>query len=181
MKFSSVSNTNVQRCAECSNPQDRINKMVNEHIADYHPSPSELTSRIYPLIFLWTPKGFISPEYFFIFFLSLYITPWLRKSFNLMLLRSPENTFMSQKIESAYFYSCPKQNSSPGSYPFLPKTYFENIFLPAEIGEDYLAEKMTKIKLADVLVTSFNKFHRYICICGFYYVVPQFRFNHVEV
>ena len=135
MKFSSVSYTNVQRCVECPNSQDRINKMVNEHIADYHRSPSELTSRIYHLIFLWTPKGFISPEYFFIFFLSLYITPWLRKSFNLMLLRSPENTFVSQKIESAYFYSCPKQNSSPGSYPFPPKAYFENIFLPAEIGE----------------------------------------------
>ena len=32
------------------------------------PSPSELTSRIHALIFLWTPKGFISPEYFRSFF-----------------------------------------------------------------------------------------------------------------
>ena len=79
MKFSSVSNTSVQRCAECSNPQVRINKLVKEHIADYHPSPSELTSRIDPLIFLWTPKGFISPEYLLIFFLSLYITHGCRK------------------------------------------------------------------------------------------------------
>ena len=44
---------------KCLNPQVRINKMVNKHTVDYHPSPSELTSRIHPLIFLWTSKGFI--------------------------------------------------------------------------------------------------------------------------
>ena len=38
--------------------------MVNEHTVDCNPSPSELNLRIYLLIFLWTPKGFISPEYF---------------------------------------------------------------------------------------------------------------------
>ena len=38
--------------------------MINKHTDHYHPSPSELTSRIDPLIFLWTPKGFISPESF---------------------------------------------------------------------------------------------------------------------
>ena len=43
--------------------------MVNEHTVDYHPSPSELTSRIHPLIFLWAAKGFIfSPECFLNFF-----------------------------------------------------------------------------------------------------------------
>ena len=36
------------------NPQVRINKMVNKHIVDYHSSSSKLTSRIHPLIFLWT-------------------------------------------------------------------------------------------------------------------------------
>ena len=46
------------------NSEVRINKMVNKHTFDYHPSPSQLTLRIYPLIFLWTPKGFISPESF---------------------------------------------------------------------------------------------------------------------
>ena len=38
--------------------------MVNEYIVDYHRSSSELTSRIHPVIFLWTPKWFVSPEYF---------------------------------------------------------------------------------------------------------------------
>ena len=43
------------------NPQVRISKMVNKYTIDYEPSPSQLTSRIHPLIFLWSPKGFISP------------------------------------------------------------------------------------------------------------------------
>ena len=80
MKFSSTSNTSVQRylyplfqnqsphfllpvfSENYLNPQARINKMVNKHTVNYHPSPSQLISRIDPLIFLWTPKGFISPE-----------------------------------------------------------------------------------------------------------------------
>ena len=45
-----------------------INKMVNEHTVNYHSSPLELTSRIHPVTFLWTPKGFISPEYFLNYF-----------------------------------------------------------------------------------------------------------------
>ena len=38
--------------------------MIDEHTVDYHPSRSILTSRIHPLIFLWIPKEFISPNYF---------------------------------------------------------------------------------------------------------------------
>ena len=37
---------------EYANLWARINKVVNEHIVDYHPSPSVLTSRIYCLICL---------------------------------------------------------------------------------------------------------------------------------
>ena len=44
--------------------------MVNEHTVDYHPSPSELTLRIHPLIFLWTPKRFISSPECFLNFLK---------------------------------------------------------------------------------------------------------------
>ena len=29
------------------------------------------------------------------------------------------NTFVSQKIESVHFYSCPKQNSTSGFYHYL--------------------------------------------------------------
>ena len=61
--------------------------MVNKHTIDYHPSRSQLISRIHPFIFLWTHKGFISPESVLIFFLNLYIPPWLRKSFKFIMLR----------------------------------------------------------------------------------------------
>ena len=67
-------------CMKCLNPQVRISKMVNEHTVDYHPSPSELTSRIHPLIYLWTAKGFIfCPEYISWIFMALRlseISPW---------------------------------------------------------------------------------------------------------
>ena len=88
------------------NPQVRINKMENKHTVDYHPNPSKLTSMIHPLIFLWIPKGFVSPESFWNFFLNLYITPWLWKSFKFKVLRILANTFVGQKIKSVYFYSC---------------------------------------------------------------------------
>ena len=87
---------------ECLNLQVRINKMVKKH--NYYTSPSEFTSRIHPLVFLWTPKVFISPEHFLSFFSNLYIPPWLQKSFKFMTLRLPENAFVSQKTESVYFY-----------------------------------------------------------------------------
>ena len=81
------------------NPQARINKIVNKHTVDYHPSPSQLISRIHTLIFLWKPKGFISPESFLNFFLNLYVPPLLRKSFKFSVTITA-NTFVSQKIES---------------------------------------------------------------------------------
>ena len=89
------------------NPQVRINKIVNKHTADYHPSPSQLISRIHTLIFLWTPKGFISLESFLNFFLNLNIPPWLQRSFTFG-VKITANTFVSQKIESVHFYSCPQ-------------------------------------------------------------------------
>ena len=69
------------------NPQVRINKMVNKHTVDYHPSSSQLTSRIYPLRFLCTPRGFIFSESFLNFFLNLYIPPWLQKSLGFIVLK----------------------------------------------------------------------------------------------
>ena len=82
-----------------------------------------------------TPKGFIfSPEYFLIFFSNLYVAPWLRKIFKFMVLRSLENAFVNQKIESVHFYFCPQAKISPkflslpiqarGNYPFPPYNVF---------------------------------------------------------
>ena len=58
-------------------------------------------------MFIWTPKGFISPESFLNFFLNLYISPWLRKSFK-FIVKITANTFASQKIEYVHFHSCPQ-------------------------------------------------------------------------
>ena len=125
-------------------PQVEINKILNQHSVYYHPSLSELTSRMHPLIFLWTCKGFISPEYFLKFFSNLYIQPWLRKIFKLMMLKLLENTFASQKNKSVDFYSCPEQISPPGFYHhhsrqkeiihFLRTIFFENLFFPSRKG-----------------------------------------------
>ena len=68
---------------ECFSTQVRVNKMVNKHTVNYHSGPSVFTSRIHPLIFLWAPSGFISPEYFLNFFSNLYIPPWLQKKFQI--------------------------------------------------------------------------------------------------
>ena len=64
------------------NSQVRINKMGNEHTVNYHPSPSKLTSRIDPSMFLRTPKRFNSREYLLKFSQPVYIShqPWLRKT-----------------------------------------------------------------------------------------------------
>ena len=125
------------------NPQVRINKMVNKHTVDYHPSYSQLISRIHFLIFLRTPKGFISPESFLNFFLNLYIPPRLQKSFKFIELRLLGNTFVSQKIESVHFTYDPKQSSTLGFYHnppgrrkllIAPEYCFLKIFFPEQKG-----------------------------------------------
>ena len=176
--------------------------MGNEHTVDYHPSPSELTSRIHPLTFLWTPKGFISAEYFFLksyfakdVFLEILFcvilqgiqtffgpgTPRISSgawtSFKFMVLRLLEETFVRQKLNLFIFAHSPKQNSPPGrrKLPISPNSIFwKSVFSPSGRGKDYEAEKMTKIKLARILVLSFNKFH-HLCslyIFDFCFVVP---------
>ena len=61
------------------------------------------------------------------------------------------------------------QNSPPGFYNhhsrqkeipyFTQLTFFENLFFLSRKGEDYGAEKMTKIKRASLLIMGFDKFH----------------------
>ena len=69
------------------NRKARINKMVNKHTVNYHPSPSQLISRIHTLIFSWNCEGFTSPESFLNVFLNLYIPPWLWKNFKVVVSR----------------------------------------------------------------------------------------------
>ena len=85
-----------------------------------HISPFQNQCPYTPLIFLWTPKGFISPGFFLNFFLNLYILPRLHKSFKFTVLRLLSITFVSQKIEPVHFYSCPQANSLLGYYYYTP-------------------------------------------------------------
>ena len=111
------------------NPQVRINKMVKNTL-DHNPISSQLISRMHPLIFLWTPKGFISSESSLNFFLNLYIPPWLRKSFIFIVLRLLENIFVSQKIESVHFYSCSPSKTLPQVFTIIPQAKGNCLFLP---------------------------------------------------
>ena len=148
------------------NPQVKISKMVNKHTVNYHPSPSQLISRIYPLVFLWTPKGFMSPELFLNFFLNLYSPPWLQKSFK----------FIVPRLLQIHLWvnMPPKKKSLPGFYYYPPgrqelsippKKRFLKIFFPEQERGERIMELKKLIKLTRVLVTSFDKFHH---LCNFY-------------
>ena len=93
--------------------------MVNGHTVYYHPSPSELTSRIHLLIFLWTPKGFtFSPECFFNFFKPVFRT-MEAKNFKFMVLRLLEKACVTKKVESVHFTYVSKQKSPLGFCHYL--------------------------------------------------------------
>ena len=145
---------------EYLNLQVRINKMVNKHTPDYHPSPSELTSRIYLLVFLWTAKGNISLSIYI--FSQNCIPPWLWKIFKSIVLRLLESTFVSQKIESVHFYSCPQTTPSPRflsstsrqkEITHFPRTaYFESLFFPQQKRERIMElKKWPKLHLLGYL------------------------------
>ena len=142
-----------------------------ENTVDYHPSPSEFILRIHPLIFLMTSKEFIYPKYFLNFFSNLYFSKTCIshhgcKNFKFMVLRLLENTFESKN------WNCVLMTPSMTllqvfiiatlgrkKLPISPKeSVLKNTFL-SRVEEDYRAANMTKIKLARVVVTSFDKFH----------------------
>ena len=134
----------------------------------------KLTSSIHTLIFLWTPKGFISPESFLILFLNLYIPPRLQKSFKFMVLKLLAHTFVSQKIESVNFYFCLQAKLFP-NFPSLSPRQKEITHSSRTVFSDFPKQKgdglgvlqvqnITKIKPTRLLVKSFDKFHN---LCNF--------------
>ena len=101
-----------------------------------------------------------------------------------MVLGLIENAFVTQNIESIHFHSCSqaKLPPPPGSYqhpldrkilPISPRWHFLKIyFLPQQKGGgegNYGADKITKIKLVRVLVTSFIESHP---LCTLHFLVP---------
>ena len=92
------------------NPKARIKKIVNKHTVDYHPSPSQLISRIHTLILLQTLKGFISPRIFLDFFPKPVYSTMVMKKFQIYGVRITANTFVSKKLNLFIFTHAPKQN-----------------------------------------------------------------------
>ena len=117
---------------------------------------------------------------FFEFFLKPVYPSMVAKKFQIHIVKITGNKLVSQ-IE--YVFSCPQAKLFPRflSLPLQEKEIthfsktkrFENLFFSSREGEDYGAENMTKIKLARVLVTSFDKFHHFWnhYIFGFCFVV----------
>ena len=107
--------------------------------------------RVPIIIFLWTPKGFISPESFLNFFLNLCIPPRLRKSYKFIVLRLLQIHLWVKKLNLFIFTHAPRQNSLPGFYNYPPVRWklsippeqrFLKIFFPEEKeGEGYGVEK----------------------------------------
>ena len=137
---------------------------------DYHPSPSKLTSRIHPLVFLWTSKRFISPEYFLKFSSNLYIyptnngcgkqAPQGRRGagdmgptlFEIVLRQGLlEQTLMRRKIEFFHFCSFPKAKLSHRQKEithFTQTAFSENLFFPNHKGRRIMElKKLPKLNL----------------------------------
>ena len=110
------------------------------------------------IIFLWTPKGFISPESFLNFLLNLYIPPWLQKSFKF--------------IGNYWKYISESKNWIYSILPLPPSKTL--IVIPqADRNCPFLMELKKLPKLTRVLVTGFDKFH-HLCnlfIFGLCFVV----------
>ena len=174
IKFSSTFNTSVLRCIYPLFQNQHPQFLLLHIFRRISQSPGKVL--LITTIMLDLSRIFLN------YFLKLYIPPWLQESFKFIVLRLQKNKFVSQ-IESVY--SCPQAKlslrflSSPLQEKeithFFQTKCFKNLFFPSREGEDYGAENMTKIKLARVLIASFDKFHSTICnlyFFGFCFVVP---------
>ena len=152
--------------------------MVNKHNVDYHPSSSELTSRIHPLIFLWTPKGFISPEYF-LNFSQACKSHHCCKKFWIHGITINGKYNRGWKIESAHFYSYPQAKLSPrflspplqeeGNHPFSPNKVFLKSIFPSRAGDTMELKIWPKLNMQGYLLRvsiNFTIYNLYIfCFC----------------
>ena len=157
------------------NPKVRINKMVNKHTVNYHASTSQLITRIHPLIFLWTPKGFISPESWIFFPRPAYFTLVVEK-FHIYSVKITDKCIYESKNWICSFLLIPPSKTLPqadGSCPFLLNCVFWRYFYLSRKGEGRKGYGVEKIKQnkTRVLVTTFDTFHNLcnlhiFCLCS---------------
>ena len=137
-----------------SQPPSDQDQQNGKHTVDYHPSPPRLISRILPLVFLWTPKGFISRESFLNLFLNLHIPPWLRK-FQIYSVKTTGKYISESKNWISLFLFMHPSKTLPQVFIIIPRAEENCSFLPDSVfwryllcrtrGEDYRIEKITKI------------------------------------
>ena len=68
--------------------------------------------RLSIIIFLWTPKGFIPPRVFLEFSPKPVYFTMVAEKFQIYSVKTTTDTFVSQRTESAQFYSCPQAKLS---------------------------------------------------------------------
>ena len=167
--------------------------MVNEHTVFHHPSSLELTSMIHPIIFLRTAECFISPSLKNIcwIFSQTCISHHCWKIFQIHGIQVTTKCLCESKNWIYSVLLMPPSKTLSHVLIIIPRRPRQreilNFFLLGRIlwilnlsaggwGERNYErdEKVTKIKLVRVLVTSFNKSH-HLCtfdIFGYCFVVP---------
>ena len=88
------------------------------------------------IIFLSTPKGFLSPESFLNFLLNLYVPPWLPNSFKFIVVR-----LLQMQNSPSGFYHYPRGRRE---LRISPEQHFLKIFF-LEQKEDFVVAKIAKI------------------------------------
>ena len=89
----------------------RINKILDEHGVIQYRSPSGSNSQIHYLIFPWALSLYRMHVEFSL--KPLYPTMGVENLIIVVQITCLENAFVSQKIESRYFYSCPPTKIFP--------------------------------------------------------------------
>ena len=84
--------------------------MVNKYTVDYHSNPSQLISRIHILYFYGLQRGWSLS--FLNFFPKPIYSSLVAEKFQVYSVKTTADTFVSQKIKSLHFYSCPQAKFS---------------------------------------------------------------------
>ena len=91
--ISLLTNTSVQRCLyplfQIQSPYFLLSSLfwkLSQSLGQDQQNSKQIYCQVPIIIFLWTVKGFICPEYLLNFLMNLYIPPWLRKSFKFIML-----------------------------------------------------------------------------------------------
>ena len=119
---------------EYLNPKVRINKVVNQNSVNYCTSPSGLTSRIHPLIFLTTPVGFISLQKVYLVFSQTCIFQHkCRKFSNLQFSAYWKIHLQVKKLNLRIFNHAPLGRSLPQVLIITPQAEGNDSFPPTRL------------------------------------------------